>query len=112
MLHGLFHATVDFWLTILEQTIDATDQATLCVVGHAAAALVRLHNTAADPRVVMDARRIYPAFLHDEPVQWEQWWTLDEYAQAIALRLRDLAAREPPPSIMPRVLAEWGLTGN
>lgn len=107
----LFHAVIDYWLWLLETLIEDEMPVSQSIVGFAAAAVAALPGSASDEQVVL-ATRDYPSTQDLQPVVALQVWSLDEYALAIAPRMRAIADREPPPCIMPNVLQAWNIGGN
>jgi hypothetical protein len=60
---------------------------------------------------VVDFERKYPLWAPDERpvIRVTQQWSIGEYGQIIAPRLRDLLQREPEPKVMPHVMQYWGV---
>ena len=75
-----------------------------------AGALARLA-IQAQPRVVLDVRRKFPASdaADGAAVKVLQKWKIREYGQIIAPRLRALAKREREPKLTPLVMEAWGI---
>lgn len=98
--------TVEFWLDLLERCPGDVDDARF---GAAAAALERLATTVDYP-FVTEVERAFPPLGGDgEPLTVLQQWPIAEYARLIAPRLLAVAAREPAPRVLPRVLRAWGI---
>ena len=98
--------TVEFWLELLERCPGDADDVRF---GAAAAALERLAETAAVPFVTEVQRSFPPVNDEGEPIATLERWSVEEYSQRIAPRLLAIAAREPEPRVMPRVLEAWGI---
>ena len=97
--------TVEFFIDWLEELEGGFEDARF---GAIASGLVMARRRA-QMEAVFDAERNFPDGRDVEPIELKESWTIDEYAQHIAPRLRKLADEEPPPKVMPVVLAEWGL---
>lgn len=102
----LFASTIKFLIDWLEEAEEDDDEG---AYGLTAAALGNLPRTANIPRVVAGRRR-FPVEPDGEILEdGSKQIPLDEYAETIEPRLRAIARREPPPQVMPLVLAAWGL---
>lgn len=107
----IFHTVIDYWLWILENNIEDAAPATSSTVGYAAAAIVGLLQSASEEQVML-ATREYPCTRDVRPLICRQVWTISDYADLIAPRLRAIAQREPPPCIMPDVLQAWNVNAT
>lgn len=102
----LFDTTIDFWIELLELLIEKTDNDSLEIVGIAGATVAAFRSSANSPEI-WRVNRVYPATAVECPVLIAGSWSIVEYTQLIATRLRTIAEREPPPCIMPEVLNAW-----
>jgi hypothetical protein len=98
-------ATVDFYVSWLE---DLQGDYGDSVFGIIAAALCNLVRGTEEP-VVRSIERVFPS-TPENCIRLLASWPLEEFAEALAPRLRAIAAWEKEPRIMPYVLKEWGLT--
>jgi hypothetical protein len=102
----LFAATIKFLIGWLEEVESEDNESKYGLV---AAAIGNLPRGAIRP-VVGSGRRKFPVDPQGEV--FEDGFRdipLDQYAQRIGPYLREIARREPPPQVMPLVLAAWGL---
>jgi hypothetical protein len=100
-----YRAVIEFFLDWLEAARVREDE-----FGSVAGTLARLA-IQARPREVLDIERQLPVSGKRDAgdVRIVQRWTIDEYGQIIAPRLRALAQREREPKIMPLVMDAWGV---
>ncbi len=109
---GFVYATVvDLFVEWLDRAIAAGDDET---VGAIAGSFWRLPFdtlTGPNPGQILDVSRRFPALMADpDPgVTTVSSWSVEEYGDLIASRLRDLAGREHHPRLLPAVLRAWGI---
>jgi hypothetical protein len=103
---GFAHkAVVDFLVDWLDDTVERGAE-----FGSVAGTLGRLA-IQAQPRSVLDVRRRFPANEgpDQEAIEVVRAWSIREYGQIIAPRLRALAQRERAPKVIPVVMDAWGI---
>ncbi len=96
-----FAAVVDFFLDRLEEAVAERDEA---LIGALAGKLAGIAQAPTGFAYVVEIER-QPA------AEVAARWTFAAYGQAIAPRLRLLAAREPSPKVLPAVLRAWTAAG-
>jgi hypothetical protein len=101
----IFSAVVDFYVSWLEDLQENYDDRLFGII---AAAICNLVRGVKEP-VVRSIERVFPS-TPENCIRLLASWPLEDYAEALAPRLRAIAAWEKEPRIMPDVLEVWGLT--
>lgn len=98
-----YASTIEFYLRWLAQAPEGE-------FGSVAGTLARLA-TSAQLLKVFDVERKFPSNAPDDrpPVKYLREWTIGEYGQVIASRLRELNRKERAPNVMPALMRAWGI---
>ncbi len=97
-------ATIEFYLSWLEDFKGAYDDA---IFGTIAAALCNLIRGASEP-IVRSIERVFPS-TPENAIRVLKSWPLEEYAKTVVRRLRAIAKWEKDPKVTPYVLEAWSL---
>jgi hypothetical protein len=105
---GFIYASM---VEFLMDHLDGTDESTF---GYVAGSLGRLPlDTLTGPQSgrVLDVRRRFPSSLLEEesPVTVTAVWSVEEYGQRLARKLKRLARYESEPKVLPIVMRVWGI---
>ena len=98
----LFAATIDFYVTWLEQLQRRYDEA---VFGIICAALCNLVQSASEP-VVRSIERVFPS-TPGNAIRLLKCWPLPQYSRLVVRRLKAIARWEPDPRLVPYVIDAW-----
>jgi hypothetical protein len=105
---GIIHASIiDFYLTWLEQLLKIRRDGVFGIIASGLLNLKRRHQT----DEVLTGQRPFPV-LGVTPEQWKRYQKpvpFKEHLRHLARRMYALETAEPPPRVMPVVLAAWGL---